>query len=293
MKANHITLIFCLIAALCPGAIYAQAIGNAIFCNEAADTARLTGILISAIEAAGHRGADAQAQVLPMAELFIDTPYRADPLAGGDDRRVVICLDGMDCTTFVETALALAMTVGEGRSSWRDFAYNLEQLRYRGGRPEGYPSRLHYITDWALDCGRRGILTEVTDRVIPRADYSVKSLDWMTTHRDDYPALADSATFAAIKAMESGFHGHRTPYIKSSRVGSATLRDGDIVAFTTSRPGLDVAHTGIIKIVKGKPMLLHASSAAGKVTLEERPLADYLRRNRSLTGIRVFRLPAR
>lgn len=269
-----------------------QAAGNATFCNEAADTARLTEILISAVDAAGP-SAEAQAMVLPMAELFIGTPYREDPLGEGDDTRVAICLDGMDCITFVETAIALAMTVGEGRSSWRDFAYNLEQTRYRGGRASGYPSRLHYFTDKALDCGRRGLLTEVTDRVISRADHLVKSLDWMTSHRSDYPALADSATFAAVKAIESGYHGHRSPYIKSGRVGEAALRSGDIVAFTTSRPGLDVAHAGIIKMVKGRPVLLHASSAAGKVTLEERPLADYLRRNRSLTGIRVFRLPAR
>ena len=112
----------------------------------------------------------------------------------------------------------------------------------------------------------------------------------MTRHRDDYPAMKDSATYAAIKHIESGYHGYRTGYIKAANVERANLRDGDIVAFTTKKEGLDAAHIGIVKMVKGKAHLVHASRTAGKTLTEERPLADYLRRNRDFTGIRVFRL---
>ncbi|MCM1028143.1 MAG: DUF1460 domain-containing protein [Pseudoflavonifractor sp.] len=270
--------------------VTAQVAGNATFCNEAADTARLTSMLIDAV--AAHPAASSQSVVLPMAELFIGTPYKAGTLDQSDDLRVAICLDGMDCTTFVDNVMALAITVGEGRSSWRDFAYNLERLRYRGGKAYGYPSRLHYVSDWVIDNTNRGLITEVTDR-IGRADHSIKSLNWMTTHRGDYPALSDSATFAAIKGVESGYHSHKTPYIKTANVMGANLRDGDIVAITTKKPGLDISHLGIIKIVKGKPTLLHASSATGAVTLEKMPLDSYLRRQKDATGIRVFRLTPR
>lgn len=268
--------------------VSAQAIPSKIeFNNEKSDTTRLTQILIEA-DSQGGRARRAQDYVLSMAEQFIGTPYKSGTLEG-DEEHLRINLDGMDCTTFVETAMALALSAGEKRTSWRDFTFNLERLRYRGGTMRGYASRLHYISDWALDNSTLGILNEVTDR-IGRTDRMVKSLDWITSHRGDYPALSDSATFAAMKHVESGFHGHRLLYIKSTMLGGASLTDGDIIALVTKKDGLDVSHMGIIKMIKGKPHLIHASSTAGKVVLEDKPLADYLRRQRDIAGIRVFRL---
>lgn len=264
---------------------------SAIFCNEESDTLRLTQMLINATdEASGRSSREAQSYVLSFAEPFIGTPYKAATLEAGDDKRVMVCLDGMDCTTFVETVMALALTAEEGRSSWRDFVYNLERLRYRGGNANGYSSRLHYVTDWAIDNATRGILREVTDRISAPVSWSVKSLDYISSHRDAYPPLADDAEYEAMKHVEGGYHRHRAPYIKPSAIGKAQLRDGDIVAITTKTEGLDVAHMGIIKIKGGAPYLIHASSTQGAVVEETRPLADYLRRRKDATGIRVFRL---
>lgn len=68
------------------------------------------------------------------------------------------------------------------------------------------------------------------------------------------------------------------------------LQSGDIVALSTKIKGLDVTHMGIIVKEPGKPAgLLHASSKHGKVTVDPLSLADYLRRSRSVTGIRIFR----
>lgn len=266
----------------------AQGIGNAIFCDEANDTTRLTNILIQATADAPARSP--QDYIPLFAKEFLGTPYTAATLERGDDRHVLVCLDGMDCTTMVETVLALAMTAGEGRSSWRDFTYNLERLRYRGGDAQGYASRLHYITDWAIDNEARGILREVTDRLGAPTSYSVKSLDYITAHRDQYPALTDDDEFAVIKHVEEGFHGHRTPYIKPMNIAKAQLRDGDIIAITAKTEGLDVVHLGIVKMDGKKPRLIHASSKAGKTIIDESSLADYVRRRKDATGIRVFRL---
>lgn len=275
-------------ALICVTSARAQAPrGGAVFGNEKSDTTLITDILIKAVE--GPRDASAQDYVLTMAMALDGTPYKEGTLEGGDDRSVRVNLQGMDCTTMVETALALAVTAGERRSSWRDFVYNLERLRYRGGSADGFASRLHYVSDWALDNHTRGLLREVTDRV-GNAHHQVKSIDWMTRHRDQYAAMRDSATYAEVKHVEEGFHGFRVSYIKPSNVKGARLSDGDIVAFTSRKDGLDVGHIGIVKMVKGKPHLLHASKNAGKVTLEAKPLTDYLRLHREFTGIRIFRL---
>jgi len=47
---------------------------------------------------------------------------------------------------------------------------------------------------------------------------------------------------------------------------------------------------GIIAIVDGVPHLLHASMKAKKVIIDPRPLSEYLKNNRNLSGIRVIRL---
>lgn len=153
----------------------------------------------------------------------------------------------------------------------------------------GYASRLHYISDWIVDNNHRGNMTEVTDR-IGRADHQIKTLDYMSQNRNLYPALKDSATFAKLKNAEIGFRSHRFPYIKTMNIKGAELREGDIVAITTSTKGLDVTHMGVVTLKNGTPHLIHASSKAGKVVEDELPLHEYVRRNRNATGIRVIRI---
>ena len=46
----------------------------------------------------------------------------------------------------------------------------------------------------------------------------------------------------------------------------------------------------VVKDGAGVPHLLHASSSSGKVELSGIPLDDFMKRNPSLLGIRVFRL---
>lgn len=92
----------------------------------------------------------------------------------------------------------------------------------------------------------------------------VKTIDYMSSHRDSYPALKDDAEFERVKSVESGLHSHRFPYIKAGDLANkqtqAWLKDGDIVAFVTGMQGLDVTHMGIIIDEGGIKKVLHASS---------------------------------
>ncbi|MDE6488720.1 MAG: DUF1460 domain-containing protein, partial [Paramuribaculum sp.] len=254
------------------------------FHNETIDTAKITSILID-LEKSGIRSG--QALVCMAGEYFLDTPYVGGTLEGSPEQLTVNTSE-FDCTTFVETALALAMTIEERRTSWHDFVNNLESVRYRGGRVNGYPSRLHYVSDWIVDNSHRGNLKEVTER-IGKAMSKIKTLDYMSQHRAAYPALADSANYAGLKNAEIGYRSHKYPYIKPTDLSTAQLTEGDIVALTTSIQGLDVTHLGIIKMIDGAPHLLHASSKGKKVMIDPLSFGDYLRRNRT-PGFRVIRL---
>lgn len=275
----HISILFALIAAT----VCAQR--PVRFNNETADTTIITNTLIE-LEKLGNE--NPQKLVAEAAKKFIGRPYSAGTLEGTPEM-LTVNVDSFDCTTFVETCLAMALTIENRRSSWHDFDYNLEQIRYRGGNIDGYPSRLHYISDWIVDNSHRGILQEVTDR-IARADYMVKTIDYMSSHRDAYKALTDSANFAGIKNAEIGYRSHRFPIIKPQNLKTADIREGDIIAITTAIKGLDVSHIGIATVINGVPHLIHASSKAGRVISDPLPLQEYLRKNRLTTGIRVIRI---
>ncbi len=229
------------------------------------------------------------------ADRLLGTPYVAHTLEG-DEERLTINIDELDCTTFIETLYALTRTTLTGRYSWRDYAANLENLRYRDGQMGDYSSRLHYISDWIVNNHARGNLVEVTAD-LPHATYMVKTIDFMTQHKDSYRSLkGDSAMVEKIRRFEMGYRNHRMPYLKKSWLGDkavkAALRSGDFVGLVTKVEGLDISHLGIIhKDDKGEIYLLDASMSGGKVMLEKKNLRDHLSGDKSTClGIRVFRI---
>ncbi len=257
--------------------------------NESTDTTKITKLLIQATDLSASNPNELMEFI---GRQFVGMPYKSGTLEM-EPETLTINLDEFDCTTFIETVTALALTIEDRKNSWQDFANNLESLRYRQGEANGYASRLHYFSDWIVTNIHRGYIKEVTDR-IPQSDSQIKTLDYMSHNRASYPALKDSATFEGIKNMEVGYRSHRFPYIKSARLTSKpvtnALKGGDIVALTTKIGGLDVSHVGLIVIEKDGPHLLHASSREGKVVVDKLPLAEYMRKSSNLTGIRVIRL---
>lgn len=257
------------------------------FHNEASDTTRITELLSSVVDI--KNGGE---RVAAIGRRFMGTPYVAHTLEG-ETEQLTVNLDELDCTTFVETVMALAYTAGEGRTTWRDYVYNLQRLRYRGGTLDGYASRLHYICDWAIDNVHRGNFRDVTNN-FPSYSYVVRTINFMSENRDKYPALSDSLQYERIKSIELGYNNHRFPYIKTGALNDkatrAAFRNGDVVALVSKLRNLDVTHMGIILVQDGVPYLLHASQSGGRVEVSQLPLAEYMKKNSGLMGIRVFRL---
>lgn len=256
------------------------------------DTLRINQLLQDGLDS---RLKTANELVAYYADQLMGTPYVAHTLEG-DEERLTINIDELDCTTFVETLYALTRTTLNGRYSWRDYAANLESVRYRDGHMGDYSSRLHYISDWIVNNHARGNLIEVTAD-LPHATHLVKTIDFMSKHRDSYRSLKDdSAMTAKIRGFEMGFRNHRMPCLKKSwlddKAVKADLRDGDFVALVTNIDGLDISHLGIIhKDDKGDIYLLDASMTGGKVMLESKKLREHLSGNKSTClGIRVFRI---
>lgn len=282
MKKHFFSLFILL---MCASSAHAQVRWH----NEVSDTTRLTDILT---RLRADRSLRPGQRVAMAAREFVGTPYVAHTLEH-EPEMLTVNLDELDCTTFAETVTALAYTAGEQRTAWQDFVYNLRMLRYRGGVADGYASRLHYICDWATDNVHNGMLTDAT-RLMPQYFYVVRSIDFMSNHRDSYPALKDSVEFEKIRQVENGFRNHRFPYVKTGDLGrkdtQAALREGDILAFVSNLKDLDVTHMGLLVREGNEWHVIHASSTNGRVEVSKGSLADFVRRNRGWIGVRIFRL---
>ena len=255
--------------------------------QTAADSARIVEVLDMPFAASDPQGSEMTA----IASLFIGAPYVGGTLEGDTAESLKINLHAFDCTTFVETVLALARTRSFGQRTVEAYAAQLRNIRYRSGIIDGYLSRLHYFSEWIADNERRGSVVEVSRQAGGVCD--TLHLSFMSSHADLYPKLAgDPQQRARIRAQERRLSGTEFYYVPASRIDTATLaaiNDGDIIAFTTAIAGLDIAHVGIACRRDGEVHLLHASSSAGRVLLDSRPLTQLLQETRRFTGIRIIR----
>ncbi|MEI6275188.1 MAG: N-acetylmuramoyl-L-alanine amidase-like domain-containing protein [Prolixibacteraceae bacterium] len=234
---------------------------------------------------------------LPMGDLvlkigldFLNTPYVAKTLDKTKEEKLVVNLHQLDCTTFAENCLALARTVKSGNPDSRQFCTELENIRYRGGKMEGYASRLHYFSEWILDNETRHNIKSMAKEMGGKT--LTVSLTYMSAHPQEYPQLMnDPATTAQIKAIEEKVSANQFFYIPSGQFESieSQVKDGDIVTLTTTIPGIDVSHVGILLKKDGRVYLLHASSTIQKVVVSTEPFAQYLAKSKKTTGVMIAR----
>lgn len=222
--------------------------------------------------------------MLKIGRSYLGTKYVAHTLDQNIEEKLIIDTTNVDCLTYIEYVLAQAL----GSS----FADNLQKIRYRDGVIDGYPSRLHYTSDWIENGIRHGFLTDVT---AGNSTHTLKlSLSYMSAHPKVYKQLADApVNVERMAEYEKALTGKMVYYLpknKLSENGMPWLMDGDIIAIMTSIPGLDIAHVGMANYVDGKLHLLHASSTLEKVVVSKEPLSRMLHTHKSWTGIRVVRM---
>ncbi|GAB3568594.1 hypothetical protein GCM10027578_21410 [Spirosoma luteolum] len=235
---------------------------------------------------------------------LLGAPYVAHTLDQSATEQLVVNLQAFDCTTYLETILALALTWHEtadkataGRPATpaglaQPFKSYLTRLRYRDGRIDGYASRLHYFSAWLRDNERKGLLTDITG-TLPGRMTVTKPVTYMTSAVHKYPHLADPTVFRQVAQTEASLATQPFAFVPARQVrqAEAALREGDIIMLTAARPGLDMKHVGLaVRQPDGRMHLLHASSDAGQVVISTLPLSDYVLAHPRLSGIRVARL---
>jgi hypothetical protein len=227
--------------------------------------------------------------IVAFGRSFVGTRYSPGTLEVPGTERLVVNLRELDCVTFVENVLALVRTLRAGLADYASFQRELVHIRYRGGVLSGYPSRLHYFSEWIADNEAKGVVRDVTASLGGRMDPD--SITFMTRHRESYRQLADSVTFVEVARIETTLAGRPRYFIPEAGIGAAAprIRNGDIIAATSTLDGLDVAHTGIALWQRGRLHLMHAPLVGSVVEISEQPLAERIRRIAAQDGIMVAR----
>ena len=97
--------------------------------------------------------------IAEVGKSFIGTEYVAGTLdINTSKEELIIRVTGLDCVTFVENTLVMSRLIKKGDTSFEAYLKELEYIRYRSGKLDGYTSRLHYFSDWIYDNQQKGIL---------------------------------------------------------------------------------------------------------------------------------------
>lgn len=241
--------------------------------------------------------ANTKTSTLWFARQFLGVPYVAHTLELNDKEQLVVNTRELDCTTLVETVTALTLCAQQGKKTWNDYLTTLKTLRYRQGKLDGYTSRLHYFSDWIRDKQAMKIIKEIQSPNPPFTAVQRVNVNYMSTHPTAYKALkAQPELVPVIRQQEQSLNTVKARYIPKSALRRSTkalrqaVHDGDIIAITCNKKGLDIAHLGLAVWKKDGLHLLNASMIHKKVVEEPMTFYQYLQKHPSHTGIRVLRI---
>lgn len=233
--------------------------------------------------------------MVEIGKTFIGVDYGANVLETEGDERLVVNMRALDCVTFYENCVTLARCVKMKKTTFNDYMAQLQLLRYRDGKINGYTSRLHYTTDYWFNAEQKGILKVVTKEIFGEKNVKEiqRPINFMTTHRDSYKHLkTNDENWKIIKQQEDAINARKDYFLPKGNLHmfADKVNNGDLIGITSNISGMDIAHTGVAVMVEGRLHFMHAPITGSKVQITELPLQDYLAKNSRQTGIIVARV---
>lgn len=221
---------------------------------------------------------------------FMGRPY-GNGGAGCRAGTTLVNTETVDCVTFIENMMALALSARElarqpiSTEHGRFLLYleKLLEVRYYGGLNCTWEDRIHYWTDALRYMGAQGWLQDIG--TFNGQPYQ-KPIYYISSHRRKYPGFDD---WGRILHQERRLtHAQRYYYpLQELERYEQVAQTGDILGLTTNIDGLDVSHTGFAEWVDGELFFIHASSRAKKVVRQN--IWEYLGTRTSITGVVAFR----
>lgn len=247
---------------------------------------------------------------------FLGLPYgKGGPLGEGTEGRYdqdpLYRFDTFDCTTYVETVMALALS-----RDVNEFEINQDKIRYKDGIVD-YLSRNHFTDlQWIPENTQNGFLSEINNQVVPGSELKIAEAlinfsGWILSHKVEQMIIPEASQevrldrLNELKALSVNYQSEiaRVAYIP---IADLIIRpwtldkipSGTVVNFV--RPNWDltqaagthqnISHQGFLFRMADVLYLRHASTS-GKV--EQLPFIDYLKKfenHPTLKGIHLMRV---
>ncbi|MCF6265273.1 MAG: DUF1460 domain-containing protein [Desulfuromusa sp.] len=191
---------------------------------------------------------------------FLKTPYRASTLIGSAETAevFVLRLDGVDCFTFLDYVESLRRA-----TDFDEFKQMLQQIRYRNGQVT-FLDRNHFFSAWgnALFAPLRDVTAQVGGGDVRWVEKQLNEKRDGTLYLSGYPVRTQVVAFIPPEVIDKSV--------------LSRLQNGDYIGIYSPYPGLDVSHTGIVIIKRGKVFLRHASSRFFRKKVRDEELLPYL-----------------
>ncbi len=215
-------------------------------------------------------------RLVDVTQPFVGAPYVLSPLGEGDgqvpDADPRFRVDAFDCTTFVESAMALSLG-----ANLDDSLKILDAIRYRGGHV-GFAQRRHFPeAEWIPELINAGLLVDITKEVggtdVVVETKQLNAAAWNKTRHKGLPTLADERIPDGVFALNvwplaaAAAHPERIP--------AGTILHLVRVDFATVP--VRVSHQGLVVDVGGKRVMRHAADRMHHRVVDE-PLEAFFAR---------------
>lgn len=243
------------------------------------------------------------------ANVFLNhkTPYLVEPLGEGPQGEIskapLYRFDGFDCTTFVETVMALSLSKNS-----TEFKGRMNQIRYKNSSVN-YVMRNHFTSvDWIPNNQANGFVKDITASVagaqtkwsqtwIDKAGWYAKKGGKFKKLGEGIPKVLAQLAYVSkedllnIKGLEDR--------IPSGSIFSLVRPNWDVVKAAGTR--LDVSHQGFLIRENGVLYMVHASNGAGRdgsdnyMGVKKETLRSYISRvmlsKKTMAGFNILALP--
>ena len=232
-----------------------------------------------------------QALVLKSANFLLSTPTGINPLGEGSgiDIHPLISTNKFDCTTYVETNLAIAFSKDQ-----KELGSTLNKIRYEGDVIDFFHRNHFMVSDWIPANTKKGFVSEFTDKItVDKTAYHTESKTLNKTiwffHRvidllDQQKKTPSEIQAELAKVPVLPIQEEKTQYLKASFFREHTdamlsaLPEVSIVMFIRNIPAVPtlVNHMGFVIKKEGKLYLNHAPQAKPWM-VQELLLEDYFK----------------
>ena len=221
---------------------------------------------------------DGLARLMKISRMFLQVPYADSPLGEGEgnppDEDPLIRFDAADCTTFLETSMAMARS-----SSMKEALEVLARIRYTGGQVD-FRRRKHFMmAQWIPQNQKAGFIRDITGQVggdsVSIAKKRLNAEVWKRRRKKN--------TWPELDPADVPDGVFKLPIIPINRARELIdkIPAGTIVNVVRvdyrSMP-VRVTHQGLVVVRRGKRYLRHAGRAGYQRVVDEL-LDTFLRRN--------------